>query len=83
MTTGTQPRKIHIDDDGKYVAIVPRAFLVWTIDKSHEQIDEFMDWISERIEAGDECALADIPFLATDEHFKAWEEGFSVSGREQ
>jgi hypothetical protein len=83
MKTGTQPRKIHIDDDGKYVAIVPRAFLVWALDKSREQVGEFMDWMSERIEAFDETALADVPFLATDEHFKAWEEGFSASEREQ
>lgn len=42
-----------------------------------------MDWMSERIEACDEAALADVPFLATDEHFEAWQEGFSVSEREQ
>lgn len=83
MMTGTQPRKIHADDDGRYVAIVPRAFLVWALDKSHEQVSEFMDWMSERIEACDEAALADVPFLATDEHFEAWQEGFSVSEREQ
>ena len=83
MRTGEQPRKIHVDDDGKYVAIVPNAFLAWSFNKSHEQVGEFMDWMSERIEAGDEAALTDVPFLATDEHFDAWEDGFSVSVREQ
>lgn len=83
MTAARQARKSHINDDGKYVAIVPRAFFLWAFDKSHEQVGEFMDWMSERIEACDEAALADVPFLATDEHFEAWQEGFSVSEREQ
>jgi hypothetical protein len=77
-------KKIHTDDDGKqFTALVPAALGRWMEGKSAEEIGRYFKWLRGRCEAGDEEALKTVPFLATQEHIDAWEEGHSVSEHDQ
>lgn len=77
-------RKIAVDENGKrYVRWVTRAFLEWAKDMDLAEVGRLAKYIEERTDAGDEEALKQFPFLATREHMDAWQEGFSVSDKEQ
>lgn len=77
-------KKIHANEDGEeFAAIVPAAFFKWSEGKSAEEIGRYMQWVLERLKAGDEEALKTVPFFATKEHIQAWDEGYSVSERDQ
>lgn len=77
-------KKIYKDENGEFFfSMVPDAYFQWCKGKTDEEIGRTMKFICERAEAGDEEALKDFPFLATDEHMKAWEEGRSVTEYEQ
>jgi len=78
--TDTKQKKIFVNENGeRYVSMVPDAFFKWAKGKPDTEVGRYMHWITERARAGDEASLADVPFLATEEHVEAWEEGFSVS----
>jgi len=84
MTDDKRQSKIFTEEIGEgYVAFVPKAWREWSSGKTAKEISQFITWMCERVVAGDQASLAEIPFLATHEHTKAWEEGFSVSQREQ
>jgi hypothetical protein len=77
-------KKIHKDENGEvFVSMVPDAYFVWCKGKDAAEIGRTMQFIFERAEAGDEDALKDYQFLATDEHMDAWEEGRSVTSYKQ
>jgi hypothetical protein len=73
-------KKIHEDENGeKFVSMVPEVFKKWAAGMDAAEVGRTIHFIFERAEAGDEEALKDCPFLATDEHMEAWEEGRSVT----
>lgn len=77
-------KKIHKDENGEaFVSIVPDAFKKWSAGMDAAEVGRTMHFIFERADAGDEEALKDFPFLATDEHMQAWEEGRSVTEYDQ
>jgi hypothetical protein len=76
--------KIFKDEDGEaFVSIVPEAYFKWQAGKDAAEVGRTMTFIFERVDAGDEEALKDFDFLATDEHVEAWREGHSVTDYEQ